>query len=375
MPWRYITDDHVDAAFGLAADEYMASAVGEASSAPILRLYTYKNYCALVGRFQDIETELNLNFCRTNGIEINRRPTGGGAIFMGSDQLGVALCIPGRKEDTYKRAREVMTCFSKGIIAGLQALGVKARFRRKNDIEVDGRKIAGLGIYRDPSGGLLFHSSILVDMNIPMMLQVLNTAFEKISDKEINTVGQRITTVRKECANNFLLDTVRASVAEGYRAVFKVDLIPDEFTKQELIAIHNKKKMKYEKEDWIIQTPQVKDAVGTARIKTEKGLLDIRLTLAEQQIKALYIRGDFFASETAVADLEGHFRWHSGDPAKITHTVRMLYHKYEQDLKSLPMDHLINAIEQALFRAKVIKQKQTSEPYGCFVTPGGKIDA
>ena len=71
--WRYFSEDRVSDYFGLAADETMALRVGKNQSLPILRLYTYRSNSALVGRFQRIENELNLNFCETQGISVNRR--------------------------------------------------------------------------------------------------------------------------------------------------------------------------------------------------------------------------------------------------------------------------------------------------------------
>ena len=93
--WRYFSEDRVSDYFGLAADETMALRVGENQSLPILRLYTYRSNGALVGRFQRIENELNLNFCETQGISVNRRPTGGGAILM----VRINLELPGCSEN------------------------------------------------------------------------------------------------------------------------------------------------------------------------------------------------------------------------------------------------------------------------------------
>jgi lipoate-protein ligase A len=99
MNWRIIYEDQVDAAYGLAADEHLADSVGELKSPPTLRLYTYKSTCALCGRFQNIRNEIDIGFCEANGISLNRRPTGGGSIIMGKDQLGIALVIPGKEGD------------------------------------------------------------------------------------------------------------------------------------------------------------------------------------------------------------------------------------------------------------------------------------
>ena len=158
--WRLLEQDGTSAASGLAVDETLARRAGEGSSPATLRLYTYRSHCALVGRFQNLANEIHVSFCEDNGVELGRRPTGGGAIIMGAHQLGVALAVPGRGTDFPGPARDLMERFSRGLAAGLEELGITARFRGKNDLEVDGRKIAGLGIHRDASGGLLFHASL-----------------------------------------------------------------------------------------------------------------------------------------------------------------------------------------------------------------------
>ncbi len=369
--WRLIADDRVSASFGLAADDVMADRVGDGLSQPTLRLYTYKSCCALVGRFQNVENEIHVDYCRANQISINRRPTGGGAIIMGADQLGIALTIPGRREDSYSRARELMERFSQGIARGVQSLGVNAQFRRKNDIEVNGRKMVGLGIYRAPSDGLLFHASLLVDLDVPLMLRVLNTPFEKISDKEISAVAARTTSVRRELNRLVSLDQVRACIAEGYATAFDVNLVPGYYDAQELEAVAEREKVKYCSDDWIYQTTQVPDAFGTAKLKTPAGLLDVGATLAGRTLKAVYIRGDFFAAENAIADIEAGLRWHPAEPDAIAVTLREAYLRWQNELNSIPVADLVQAVQTAVQRATLVDAKTRSDPYGCFVTPGG----
>lgn len=370
-PWRLITDDGVTASFGLAADETLAQRAGTGQSPPTLRLYTYRSHCALVGRFQTVEHEILVDFCQSEGIAINRRPTGGGAIIMGADQLGVALAIPGRGDDAFGRARELMADFSQGIVRGLNSLGVRADFRRKNDIEVDGRKIAGLGIYRSPSGGLLFHASLLVDLDVPLMLRTLNTPFEKISDKEIATVAARISTVRRELGCEISLDAVRPKIAEGFAAAFAVELTPGDFTLDERQAIAGLEREKYLTPEWVFQRSEVPDTVGSARVKTPGGLLEVRVTLAGQMFKAVYIGGDFFAAENAVADLEARLRWHSCDSHAVEATLRQVYNRRGTELGTLPLEALLRVLESAGRRARLAEAEVRSDPYGCFVSPRG----
>ena len=94
----------------------MALRVGKSESLPILRLYTYRSNSALVGRFQRIENELNLNFCETQGISVNRRPTGGGGILMGENQLGVAWML--REWEGCRAPRDLMKHFAATLCEG-----------------------------------------------------------------------------------------------------------------------------------------------------------------------------------------------------------------------------------------------------------------
>lgn len=371
LEWRLITDDGVSASFGLAADESLAIRVGSSKSQPTLRLYTYRSHCALVGRFQNVENEVHVDYCRAHDVSINRRPTGGGAILMGADQLGIALTIPGRSDDTYSRARELMEKFSEGLVRGLNALGVEARFRRKNDIEVNGRKIVGLGIYLAPTNGLLFHASLLVDLDVPLMLRVLKTPFAKISDKEIVSVAARTTTVRRELVALISLDQVRQKIAEGYAAAFAVDLVRGDFTPEERSTIAALEQEKYLSEAWVFQTTEVPDAFVSSKVKTPAGLLDVSATLAGCMLKAVYIRGDFFAAEGAMADLEASLRWHSAQPDAVAATLLETYSRRQTELCSIPVADLIQAVQTAVQRASLVDAKTRSDPYGCFVNPGG----
>ena len=369
--WRLLADDAVSASFGLAADDALAQRVGVGESPPTLRLYTYHSYCALVGRFQNIENEIHVDYCRSKNIAINRRPTGGGAIIMGAEQLGVALTIPGRGDDAYSRARDLMEKFSEGLMLGLNTLGVQAHFRRKNDIEVNGRKIIGLGIYRAPSNGLLFHASLLVDLDVPFMLRVLKTPFEKISDKEVATVAARTTTVCREIGQAISVDQVRARIADGYASAFGVSLLPGDFTLEERQVIATLERDRYLTDPWVFQTTQVPDAFGSAKVKTPAGLLDVRATLAGRILKAVYIGGDFFTTERAIADLEAALRWHTADPAAVAATLRQNYARWESELSHVPLADLIQAVQTAIQRASIADAKARADPYGCFVNPGG----
>lgn len=115
----------MSASFGLASDEVITRRQGTGKSVPIARLYTYGSHCAPIGRFRRPGPDLRLDECRRLGVEVNRRPAGGGAFVMGADQLGVAIMQPtARGERLYERTRELFGRFSAGIIHALARIAL-----------------------------------------------------------------------------------------------------------------------------------------------------------------------------------------------------------------------------------------------------------
>ncbi len=316
--WRYISDDGAGAAHGLATDEALMSrhrregsaAAGEAS----LRLYTYRPHAALVGRYQSLADEVDLDYCRDHGVEVGRRPTGGGAIIMGPDQLGVAVAARALAERT---PRELLGHYAEGVIAGLRHLGVEAAFRSKNDLEVAGRKIAGLGLYLDPDGAVLFHSSVLVDLDVARMLAVLRIPGAKLSDKAVAGVSERVTTVRRELGRRIDVAEVRDAVRGGFAATFGVELEaagPDaaECRRRDWLT-----RERYGSDSWILQRSPRRDARGTALLKTPEGLLRVYVATHGEVIKSALVTGDFNVLPAAVNRLEAGLRWSRAEQGRI----------------------------------------------------------
>jgi lipoate-protein ligase A len=363
--WRYIADDGVSASFGLAADEVLTRRQGTGASPPTVRLYTYASHAALVGRFQRAASEVRLDACRARGIAVNRRPTGGGAIIMGADQLGVAIVLPtAGGERTYERVRELFQRFSAGLVEALAKLGVAAQYRRRNDLEVGPKKIAGLGICFDPAGGLLFHASLLVDLDIPLMLSVLHTPFAKISDKEIATVAERVTTLRRETGRHVTVDEVRALVHAGYERALGAELVPGDFTDDERADIERLERERYLTAAWLEREPAIPDAAGSATLKTPGGLLSAHLTLAGDVIKAIYLAGDFFCEEGALVAIERALRWHAADPVRVEATLAS---DPALGLPGISPAEVARVVEQAAAAAR--GREQAAVAKGCFVNP------
>jgi len=306
--WRYLVDDSVGGAEGLAFDESLAASHtrGADPSQTTLRLYTYRDHVALCGRFQHLEAEVEVDACRETGTEFNRRPTGGGAIVMGEGQLGVAVCAPAPVEQSPKA---ILLKYSQGIVAGLARIGVEASFGGKNDLKVDGRKIAGLGLFLDGNGGLLFHSSILADLDTRFMLDVLDIPVAKLGDAAVGAVERRVTTLTRKTGQEWTGKSVRDAIAEGFAEAMGVELVDGRPTDLELERAAGLVESKYQTDDWIFQRSPSSDSTGSAMIKTPGGLVRLYLALSGDTIKSALFAGDFNQHPAALSEFESRLKW------------------------------------------------------------------
>lgn len=348
--WRLLADDGAGAAEGLALDEalmagYQRGAADAADRAPTLRLYTYRSHAALVGRYQHLEAEVDLDACARTGTGVNRRPTGGGAIVMGAGQLGVAVVS---RAPAAERPKELLERYAAGIQAGLAELGVTARFRGKNDLEAGGRKIAGLGLYLDGQGGFLFHSSVLADLDVPFMLDVLRIPAAKLGDKAVAAVDERVTTVSRETGEAWDGARLRDVIAVGFAKALDLDLEPGEVEPAERDRAGRLAAEKYASADWLAQRSPHPDATATALLKTPAGLVRLYLALQGGTIKSALFTGDFNELPVALGRFEEALRWKALDADVLAPAARATG---VGEALGLPIPAVVGAVLEAGDRA------------------------
>ncbi|MCK4177281.1 biotin/lipoate A/B protein ligase family protein [Aciditerrimonas ferrireducens] len=320
-PWRLLVDDGVGAAEGLAVDEALMASYGRdrPPREPTVRLYTYRDHCALVGRYQHLAAEVDLERARALGVQVNRRPTGGGAIVMSRGQLGVAVVT---RAPAAERPRDLLERYAEGILRGLASLGIEAGFRGKNDLEAGGRKIAGLGLYLDGNGALLFHASVLADLDVPLMLSVLRIPAAKLADKAVAAVAERVTTVSRVLGEPWDGPRLRPWVAAGIAEATGAELEPRSVEPEEAELASRLVEEKYTSATWLEQRSPQPDATASALVKTPAGLLRAYLAVSGDVVKSVVFTGDGSELGPAFARLEAALTWQPLEERAVAAAVR-----------------------------------------------------
>jgi len=187
---------------------------------------------ALIGRHQDLSREINLDFCSAEDIGTVRRITGGGAIYLDEGQLGWELVFH-RKALGIAALPEVAAAICNAAAAGLSELGIDAKFRPRNDIEVDGRKISGTGGFFD-GDVLIYQGTVLVDMNAAQMVNALNIPQAKLAKHNLDTAAQRVVTLKELLGENLPdIDTIKRALVDGFTRELGIAAEPGEITQAE----------------------------------------------------------------------------------------------------------------------------------------------
>jgi lipoate---protein ligase len=221
---RVLKTGYNTAYWNMALDEVLMKSVRRAmSGTPVLRLYGWNPPAISIGYFQSVEQEVNVQRCNQIGIDIVRRVTGGGAVLH---EYEVTYSFITRKYPQNILESYKMVCDP--IVNGLINLGFhKTRFAPLNDIVVDGKKVSGNAQTRK-DGVLLQHGTILLNVNFKKMFTLLKIPKEKIGDKMIDNVSQRVMSL------NRTFEEVSTAIAVAFRTKFAAKLIFDKITPQEV---------------------------------------------------------------------------------------------------------------------------------------------
>ncbi len=206
-----IRSDNLDSRHNLAYEECLVESVNEH---PAIILYLWQNDKAVViGRNQDAYAECDIERASELGVTIVRRNTGGGAVYHDRGNLNFSIIVP---TELYEVQRSTTL-----IINALRRLGIETVPSGRNDILAGEKKISGSAYYSGGMGGMacLHHGTIMYDVDISILEQVLTPSKEKLEKNRVSSVRSRVTNI-KEIAPGVSLDNIEDAVTEAFHVVF-----------------------------------------------------------------------------------------------------------------------------------------------------------
>jgi lipoate---protein ligase len=304
---RIIDTGLLNGAENMAWDEALLQARVEGIIPDTLRYLRFFPPVALVGYHQAVAEEIRMDYCQQQGIEINRRITGGGAIFFDEGQLGWEL-IASRKTIALGLTMEEITgAICRAAVRGLETLGLEARFRPRNDIEIQGRKISGTGAAME-GDVFLFQGTLLIDFNLEHLIKALRIPTEKLNHKELTSARERVTSLKEQLGERPPLEKIKEALEMGFSQELGLRFQPGEITGPEE-SLFRQRLTKMHSTEWIqgSRIPFRPQEVLRSIHKEDGGLIRtaVKVDLKKERIKDILITGDFFIHpRRAIYDLE-----------------------------------------------------------------------
>ena len=253
--WRIMGLDVNNAYLNMAIDEAICRLRAKNRSPNTIRFYRWKPSAVSIGYFQLVEQEVNVEACKALGIDVIRRMTGGGAVYHSYEgEVTYSIIV---NQDHPKIPNDIIKSYEvicSGIVMALEKLGINANFKPINDIDVNGKKISGNAQTRR-WGILLQHGTILMDTDIRTMFTVLRVSKEKISDKMIKSVEERVTTIKKELGRDVNFKEVTDALKETFPKVLDVKPVEGKLSEEEKALATKLRMEKYRTTDWIFKRP------------------------------------------------------------------------------------------------------------------------
>jgi lipoate-protein ligase A len=249
--WQLIHSGSETPQMQLALDEVLAVEVGEGRRKPTLRIWEWNEPAVVIGSFQSVKNEVDLDNAAKYGFEVVRRISGGGAMFMDANAVvtysiyAPAALVQGMSfADSYAFLDE-------WVITALKSLGIEAVYQPLNDISSAKGKIGGAAQKRLGNGAVLHHATMSYDMDGEKMVQVLRIGREKMSDKGTKSAAKRVDPLRSQTglSRAEIIDRLIATFTGLYGAT------PSEITPEERAAAEQLVVSKFSTPEWIGRVP------------------------------------------------------------------------------------------------------------------------
>lgn len=248
--WQLIHDGPQPPALHMALDEVLTGEVAAGRRAPTLRVWEWASPAVVMGRFQSLRNEVDGEAAARHGIEVVRRISGGGAMFIEpGNTITYSLYAPLSMVEgmSFQAAYAHMDAW---VIRALAELGVEASYQPLNDITSPAGKIAGAAQARRGQA-VLHHVTMAYDIDATKMLEVLRIGREKLSDKGTTSANKRVDPLRSQTG------LPRAQVIERMIDTFRRDhgLAGDQLRPGELARAHELVERKFGTPAWTADVP------------------------------------------------------------------------------------------------------------------------
>ena len=143
----------------------------------------------IFGRNQVMEAEVNIEYCKQNGINLFRRKSGGGCVYSDRGNIMLSYITDSTSVGfTFEK-------FLQRVALTLRHAGLNASTSGRNDVLVDGKKVSGNAFFLLPKSSIV-HGTMLFDSDFDALSRAITPSQAKIESKGVDSVRRHVTNLR-----------------------------------------------------------------------------------------------------------------------------------------------------------------------------------
>lgn len=286
----YIETNSLDPTWNLACEEYALKCLSHLG--PILMLWQNRN-AVIIGRYQNMLKEVQMEAVKRHQVQVVRRSTGGGTVYHDLGNLNYSFIFKVNNPEEM-----ILQNVSKPVIAALAQMGVRAEVNGRNDITIDGKKISGTAQCLH-DGYLLHHGTLLFHSDIAFIDEVLSVDRRKLAAKGTDSVKSRVVNISSYLKEPYTISEFKEKLLEYLTEHHLTESYSlTDYDKEQIAKMQKEKYLSWQ---WNMgKTPPFNLDLS---VKFDSGLLEIKLLVQKGIINECKITGDFLGL-LAVEELE-----------------------------------------------------------------------
>jgi lipoate-protein ligase A len=262
--------------YNMALDEYCLSKFSDRTF-----FYLWRNEPSIIlGCNQDIYKEVDLDYCKDNGIKLVRRCTGGGMVYHDLGNLNFSFIGDSKNPNIVDEFKII-------LVDAFKHVGITAEVAGRNDLYVKGDKFSGTAV-RTNEQRVLFHGTVLFDADLNQISRVSNKNTGKIKRKSVNSCPNHVTNIRQ-----FLRTDM--DICQFTNTMYNILKGPDGkqllLTDCDIVNIQKIADNKFKKQSWIYNEPTEFTLKRESRLNS--GRVIAYLKIANNKVSSIKFMGDF----------------------------------------------------------------------------------